>query len=135
MTMFILFMEILGIDLLALSKNNNPFDPAPSENQEIFQKYFTDMMSRYLRIFSFLLIPITALAAWLFFKKQRYNILEHSILVFYTHGHLIWFSILNLFLSKLHDLNLNLVQLLLKVCSMRSAASACTGINPRQKYF
>jgi hypothetical protein len=72
------------------------------------------LISRYLRLFSFMLIPITALFAWMFFKKQKFNVLEHSILIFYVWGHLLWLSIINLFLFKLFAWNLNIFQILLQ---------------------
>lgn len=114
LTMYLVIMELLSIDLYELSKSNNPLDTATSENQEKFQRYFSDLMSRYMRIFSFLLIPITAAFALLFFRKQKLNILEHSILVFYISGHLLWFSLIALFIYKLTGFNLNIYQLILQ---------------------
>jgi hypothetical protein len=114
-TFYLLFMEILGINFYELNKSSMPVDFANGDkSQEAFQKYFTDLVGDYIKIFSFLLIPIIAVFALLFFRKQKLNILEHSVLAFYTYGHAIWFSILTLFIYKIFDLNLNALQLFIQ---------------------
>jgi hypothetical protein len=43
------------------------------------------------------MIPFYVLGAKLFFRKEKMNYLEHSVLVFYTQGHFQWLSIVFLF--------------------------------------
>jgi len=67
----------------------------------IFSAWLTDNM----RIFSFLIIPITVLMSQVWFRKSGFNFLEHSVMVFYIHGHVYWISILSMFIFKFTGYN------------------------------
>lgn len=100
LTIFLLLMQILEIDLYALSKSSSPIQVEETERQRIVSKKLLDIFQNNMRIFSFVQIPISALFAWLFFRKSGYNYLENSVLVFYASGHLMWLSVLGLFIFK-----------------------------------
>jgi hypothetical protein len=111
LTMLLLFMELLSVDLYSISKSNILTPASSTQSQETFQKFYVELISRNMRIFTFLLIPFYSLMALAFFRKEKLNILEHSILIFFVTGHVYWFGVINLFLFKFFSINLNLVQL------------------------
>jgi hypothetical protein len=113
LTIFLLTMQILEIDLYTLSTSSSPIHVEETERQKMVSKRLIEIFQNNMRILSFLQIPITALFAWLFFRKNRYNYLENSVLVFYASGHLIWVSVLGLFVYLLFNWNLTMWQLLI----------------------
>jgi hypothetical protein len=134
-TFMLLFMEILSIDLHDLSVSNYPFAPEPSKSQEVLQRRFSDMISKNMRLFSFTLIPVTGLFAWMFFRKQKLNFMEHTILVFYTSGHLTWFSIINLFTFKFFNWNFNAYLLFINIIFFAFACTTFYTSNSKAKSF
>jgi hypothetical protein len=113
LTIFLLTMQILEIDLYALSTSSAPINVEETERQKIVSKRLIEIFQNNMRTFSFLQIPISALFAWLFFRKHRYNYLENSVLVFYTSGHLMWLSVINLFIFLLAGWNFSMWQVLI----------------------
>jgi hypothetical protein len=45
------------------------------------------------------IIPIILMTR-LFFRKAGYNLLEHSVIIFYVFGHMYWLTIISLFIFK-----------------------------------
>lgn len=102
-TLMYLVASLLGIDVLEFMKNSADSGlqgppPKPGSGQEKFTSEMMRLLSDNLKLLSFLLIPIFAFAArFLFFRKSGLNFIEHSILFFYTQGHVYWISIISLF--------------------------------------
>lgn len=124
-TTVLLLMELLNIDFYQLSHGSNPLLDYSPKNQEEMQKYYSNLMSKNLRSFSFALIPVTSVFAWLMFRKEKLNLLEHSIPVFYTSGHLLWPLILDLFIFRLTGKSTMMLQLIL---SFAFYPFACAGL-------
>lgn len=124
LTVFVLLMQIFEIDFYSFSKSNSPFDTGQSERQQKVSEEFTHFIARNMRIFSFLQIPIYSFFAWLFFRRNRLNMLEHSVLIFYVWGHVMWLSVLNIFLYVFFDWILSAWQILINTAFF---AFACLG--------
>lgn len=110
LTIFLLLMQTLGIDLYTLSTTSSPIQVEETESQRMISRKVIEAFQNNMRIFSFVQIPISALFAWLFFRKSGYNYLENSVLVFYTSGHLMWLTVLGLFIFVLTDWNFSMWQ-------------------------
>lgn len=113
LTLFLILMQILEIDFYTFSTTSSPIHVEESERQRMVSRKFMEVVQNNMRIFSFLQIPISTMFAWLFFRKSRLNYLENSILIFYVSGHLMWFSVVNLFIFLWLDWNFNMWQLLI----------------------
>ena len=101
-TLMYLVASLLGIDVVDFMKNsaNSGLQgppPKPGSGQEKFMSELLRLLSDNLKLLSFLLVPILAFGArFVFFRKSGFNFLEHSILFFYTQGHVYWLSIISL---------------------------------------
>ncbi len=100
-TVFLLLLSILEVSFYDLMvKTSQITTIKENSGQEKFVKMFSDWITNNMRIFSFLIIPFTTMASRFVFRKSGMNLLEHSVLVFYTHGHIYWLSIISLFIYK-----------------------------------
>ncbi|UII30270.1 DUF3667 domain-containing protein [Fulvivirga ulvae] len=98
-TVYVLFISILNIDMVEFTKDiGGMFQNEKS--QEIEAEGFQRMLMGNMKIMSFTLIPFFAMAAYVVFRKKGYNLLETSVLVFYTHAHPLVLSFIALFVYK-----------------------------------
>ncbi len=97
LTFEILLASYLGVNIIEMGKPAQEAIAGQDLNdaQVQIQNWFSQKISENLRTFSFLRIPFIAVAAMWFFRKQ-YNFLEHSVMAFYTHGHLVWISLISI---------------------------------------
>ena len=101
LTIYILTFSMLEIDLYEFSKAVNPFDEAKQgSGQEQVNMGIMGWVKDNQRLMSFLFIPFYVFAAALLFRKSKHNLLEHSVLVFYTQGHYQWLSVIFLIVFK-----------------------------------
>jgi hypothetical protein len=96
-TIYLLVTDWLDISPKELVEAMGANTAKPGSGQEQFNLQNMSWINDNQRLVSFLMIPIYVLGAKLFFKKEKLNYLEHSVLVFYTQGHLQWLSIIFLF--------------------------------------
>lgn len=100
-TLMYLVSSLLGIDMVDFMKNsakvsmNEP--PMPGTGQEKFMEELMKVISENMKLVSFAIVPIQAFySRYLFFRKSNLNFIEHTVLPFYTLGHIYWLSILSL---------------------------------------
>lgn len=105
-TLYFLIMPLLGFNLDELVNSANGIQIKPGSNQERFVKNYVGFISANIRLFLFFLIVTISFASYLVFKKSKLNLLESSLLPFFTHGHMYWVSILMLVIKSLFDLPL-----------------------------
>jgi Protein of unknown function (DUF3667) len=94
--LYVLVMSILKINPVDLVKAMG-VTPKPGAGQEQFNSKMFSWINDNQRLAAFLMIPFYVLGAKIFFRKEKLNFLEHSVLVFYCQGHVQWLSILALF--------------------------------------
>jgi hypothetical protein len=105
-TFFLLILSMTSVSFYDFMVKTSSFSEVkPHSGQEKFMQIFSGWITENMRIFSFLIIPINALTSKLFFRKSGMNLLEHSILVFYTHGHIYWITILALLTFLIFGIN------------------------------
>lgn len=81
------------------SKATNFAPPKAGSDQEKFAETIIQFISNNLKLITFLFIPTQAfISRYLFFRKSDLTYVEHTILPFYTHGHIYWISILSVIL-------------------------------------
>jgi Protein of unknown function (DUF3667) len=100
-TLMYLVASLLGINMIDFMKNsaevsmNTP--PKAGSGQEKFMEELMKLVSDNMKLLSFVIVPIQAFyARFLFFRKSNLNFIEHTVLPFYTQGHIYWLSILSL---------------------------------------
>jgi hypothetical protein len=114
-TVFLLILSMTSVSFYDFMVKPSAFvQVKPHSGQEKFMQVFSMLIAENMRSFSFLIIPINALTSKLFFRKSGLNYLEHTVLVFYTHGHIYWITILSLFIFLVFGVNpLTIVQTIL----------------------
>lgn len=96
LTIFILLLGILDIDFYEFSQASSPFGKTTtSRQQEEGAQMVVKIFSDNLRIFQFMLIPLTAFWFKIFFSKSGYSFLEMMVPTFYFYGHLEILAIIN----------------------------------------
>ena len=96
-SLYLLVMSMLGITAEEIGKATVGALAKPGSSQDQFNSNLFNWMTENQRIGAFLMIPFYALGAKMFFRRERLNFLEHSVLIFYTQGHVQWLSIFGLF--------------------------------------
>ena len=104
-TVMLLIMSLLDVDVVMFMKNSgkSAFQPEakPGTGQARFTQEVFKFVSENLKLISFLMVPMQALASrYVFFRKSGFNVLEHSVLPFYVQGHIYWLSIINVIFYK-----------------------------------
>jgi Protein of unknown function (DUF3667) len=114
-TLYLLILSLLDINLIDYTKTVTKYDFAPqlekgSGKEEMIQTLFK-FINDNIKIISFTLIPLQAIAAkYIFFRKEKYNFLEHMVLPFYVEGHLYWLKLVSvIYFSLSHNFILNAV--------------------------
>lgn len=109
-TLMFLVASLLGIDIYQFMADRSAdlnVAPPTGKGQQEFQRQMNVFIVDNLKIFAFLIIPFMAVWAKALFRKSGYNIVEHSVLVFFVLGHVYWLSILDLFLQKIASLHIH----------------------------
>jgi hypothetical protein len=100
-TLMLLAASLLGIDfneaMLGRTRDLGTGVPEGSPLSER-QLEFQLLVLNNFRIFSFLLVFFYTLWLRVFYRKSGYNILEHSVMPFFTMGHLYWLTIFDFIL-------------------------------------
>ncbi len=82
--------------------------PKAGSGQEKIAETIFQFISDNLKLITFLYIPMQAfISRFLFFRKSDLTYVEHTILPFYTHGHIYWISIVSLILFSSFGIFLN----------------------------
>ncbi|MFN9501627.1 MAG: DUF3667 domain-containing protein [Chryseotalea sp.] len=93
-TVYLLLASILGVDMIDYTLKSNPFGVDPAQGKNAINNDINNWVIENFRLISFFIALFSIFYAWLFFRKSGYNIVETSAIVFYSNGHVIWFSIL-----------------------------------------
>jgi hypothetical protein len=101
LTLYILVTSALEIDMAEFSKAISPMgEIKDGTGQDQFNKGLMGWIQNNQRLLSFLFIPFYLFGAALFFRKSKLNLLEHSVLIFYTQGHYQWLSLVFIVIFK-----------------------------------
>lgn len=104
-TVFLLLLDLLGIDTLEFFREMSKNSLAPSVEkgsaEEKSSLVVLQFMSDNMKMIFFLMIPFQALLArYVFFRKSGYNFMENAVLPLYTAGHVYWISIATVIIYK-----------------------------------
>lgn len=97
-TITILILELMGLsfaDTIEGAQGELLQGEETTDSQVAIQEYMNQLMSKYLKTFSFIQIPFIALACKIFFRRDQFTFIEHAVLALYTHGHLSLLTIVN----------------------------------------
>ncbi|MBL6449520.1 DUF3667 domain-containing protein [Fulvivirga sp. 29W222] len=98
-TIYVLCVSILNVDMVEFTRNTS--DIFTGQNaQGTKAEGLHRMLMDNLKIVSFALIPFFTLSTYILFRKKGYNLLETSVLIFYTHAHPLLLSFMALFAFK-----------------------------------
>ena len=94
-TVYVLAISIFNVDMVAFTKDVGSMLRSET-SQAVEAEGFQKVLMENMKILSFGLIPFFALGAYVVFRKKGYNLLETSVLIFYTHAHPLVLSFLTL---------------------------------------
>lgn len=95
LTVYILLASIFDVDLLEFTMAQSSVDAASSsQGQMEAASSVNTWIIENIRLASFLIALWTVPFLWLMFKRSGYNIVETSVLVFFTNGHMQWLGII-----------------------------------------
>lgn len=93
-TLLLLWLSVLDLDFAELIRSRQSTLPTSSVNSRI-STTLTQWVSDHIKWFLFVAVPFQAAAARFFlFRKSKLNLVEHTVPLFYTGGHLFWITIL-----------------------------------------
>ncbi len=100
-TLMYLVASLLGIDMVDFLKSAADTglqqDIKEGSGQEKFMQEIMKLASDNMKLVSFIIVPIQAFySRYMFFRNSQLNFIEHTVLPFYTLGHMYWISILSL---------------------------------------
>ncbi len=100
-TLMYLVASLLGINMVDFMKNSAEVSmnapPKAGSGQEKIMEELMKLVSENMKLLSFIIVPIQAFySRYLFFRNSNLNFIEHTVLPFYTLGHIYWLSILSL---------------------------------------
>jgi hypothetical protein len=75
--------------------------------QEKFTDEISNFITEYIRLISFLMLPVYAAFSRFIFRKSGLNFMEHIALFCYCHAHPLWLTILGGILFKNTGINLS----------------------------
>lgn len=114
-TLYLLVLSLLNINLIDYTKSITRYGFAPQlekgSGKEAMIHTLFQFINDNIKLISFTLIPLQAIAAkYIFFKKEKYNFLEHMVLPFYVEGHLYWIKLISvIYFSISHNFILNAI--------------------------
>lgn len=89
-TCFLLLLSIIGLNMIDYMSE---MQSAISDKEAPLNKDIRVLISDNLKLVAFVYIPLQALGArYIFFRKQEFNFLEHSVLPLYVMGHWYWIN-------------------------------------------
>lgn len=94
--LYAIVMSILKIESQEVIRAMGLDFAKPGTAPEQFNRQMVPWINDNQRLISFLMIPFYVFGATLFFRREKLNYLEHSVLIFYTQGHLQLISISSL---------------------------------------
>jgi Protein of unknown function (DUF3667) len=111
-TLFLLVLSLMDINYLDFTKSVGQNDLTTQKDKihgvdfRLIAQFFSDN----LKAISFIIIPLQAIGAkYIFFRKDKYNFIEHMVLPFYVQGHIYWVNIVGAIYFKFsHSLALNI---------------------------
>ncbi len=139
-TVMLLIASILGVDfnemMMSRSKDlsmvEQPAGSGPAEATRRLQMMVLDNF----KIFTFTLVLFVTLWQKVFFRKSGYNLLEHSVMVFFVMGHFYWLTILDLMISEATGLKMSyLFSLVVMVLFFSFATSQLYDYQSKVKAF
>jgi hypothetical protein len=104
-----LLASMLDVDmheLLVTRGNELTGIPKPTGGAAEAQKRLVAMVVDNLKWFNFLVVIFQALWLRVFFRNSGYNLLEHSILVFFVMGHMYWITMLDVIITAISGVHI-----------------------------
>ncbi|MBL7846797.1 MAG: DUF3667 domain-containing protein [Cyclobacteriaceae bacterium] len=114
-TLLLLWVSILGMDFAELIRDRQQVMALDTNNSRGIA-LVTRWVADHIKWVLFLAVPFQAIAArHFFFRKSGYNLMEHTVPLFYTSGHLFWVSMMAFVVLKVAGEQLSIASSLLSV--------------------
>ncbi|MBL7851439.1 MAG: DUF3667 domain-containing protein [Cyclobacteriaceae bacterium] len=98
-TLLLLWTSVLGFDFADLIRDRQD---ALSQPDRKGVELMTQWIGDNIKWFLFFSVPFQAVAARrFFFRRCGYNLVEHTVPLFYANGHLFWLSMVSVMLKKI----------------------------------
>lgn len=97
LSLMILLFDIFQVDSKAFFGTSYQFEIANDQTRTRQQQFSDEIMNfitEYIRLISFLMLPIYAAFSRFIFRKSGLNFMEHIALFCYCHAHPLWLTIL-----------------------------------------
>lgn len=95
LTIYVLLASLVGVDLTEFTMAQNPVDTSVTGHGQVeASKTINAWIIENMRLVSFLIALWMVPFLWMVFKRSGYNIVETSVLAFFTSGHVQWLSII-----------------------------------------
>jgi hypothetical protein len=102
LTLYFVISSLFNIDLLKLGQSITQDAGLSNNNPQVQEKMrkFNDIFNSNLKVITTLLIPLTALALLIVYRKKKYNYTELLVFALYVYGlTLVFYCIQNLMLA------------------------------------
>lgn len=107
-TVYLLLASLLGVNISEFMQASSPVSTYQQEpGQQEINKVLMNWISDNMRVMTFVIALFSVFFSWLYFLKSKYNLIESSVLVFYTLGHLTWLNIIGLVIYNFTGVALN----------------------------
>lgn len=110
LSLMILLFDLFEVDAKAFfgySANIQAANVESSAKQQAFTDGIMSFISEYIRLISFLMLPIFAIFSRYIFRKSGLNFFEHISLFCYTQAHPLWLTILAGLLFEASQINIS----------------------------
>jgi len=93
-TLLLLWLGVLDLDFAELIRSKQSSMPSATANSRV-SSLLTQWVGDHIKWFLFVAVPFQAVAArFIFFRKSSLNLVEHTVPLFFTGGHLFWITAL-----------------------------------------
>jgi hypothetical protein len=137
-TVMFLVASILGIDFNEVMMGRSRElggEPATGGALEA-QKRLQMLILENFKMFTFTLVAFQAFSLKLFFRNSGYNLLEHSVLAFFTMGHMYWLTIIDLILTRIFGTGINFgIAITINILFYAYGAMGLYDYQPKVKVF
>ena len=108
LTVYLILAPLLGVDISEFMQASNPVSTYQQRpGQQEINRIMMNWISENMRLMTFVIALFSVFFSWLYFLKSKYNLIESSVLVFYTLGHLTWLNIIGIVIYRFSGVALN----------------------------
>lgn len=110
LSLMILLFDVFDVDSKAFFGSSYALEVTDEQvrtKQQAFSDSIMNFIAEYIRLISFLMLPVYASFSRFIFRKSGLNFMEHIALFCYSHAHPLWLTILGGLLYTSTDVNVS----------------------------